>query len=102
MNNQLLFLESRRLSLPKINESDRTDQPTLNMLRQILDLNEKALQIGVLWGDEDINRRVETVFLLLSAFGAYEFRRSLSAIVGSCIPILLSTFMMQVARTRST
>ena len=80
MNNQLLFPESRRLSLSKINESDRTDQPTLNMLRQILDLN-SAPQIGVL-GRRRYKWKSPTVF----AFVLHSMLMSLgtfNAIVGS-------------------
>ena len=83
MDNHVLFPETRRLRLSRIIESSANNQPTLQLMREILQLNENEPYIGVLWGEKETNGRVELYFCFTSAFHAYEFKRSLSAGIGS-------------------
>ena len=83
MDNHVLFPETRRLSLSRIVDSSANNQPTLQLMREILQLNQNEPYIGVLWGEKETDGRVELYFCFTSAFHAYEFKRSLSAGIGS-------------------
>ncbi|GGB81926.1 hypothetical protein GCM10011352_04630 [Marinobacterium zhoushanense] len=82
MDNRLLFPSTAQLSLSKI-ENPTKSSDTLSILRSIVHSNDAEPYIGVVW--EDAGEKVEIYFCFTSLIGAHQFKRSISAGLGSVI-----------------